>query len=488
MQSPFTPPVSIIATAYNEQANIVESIRSLLTLHYPRFEVIVVNDGSTDRTLEILTESFGLAARPRGASVPRAMPADPRGLRVDDVSRTSWSWTRRTAAARLTPRTAGSTSRCIPLGRACSTPTRSSTTTPSSGPVLPFLLDPRADGGHRAAASASSTAARSRRRPRDPRQATLASSSHWFRSSSTCAASSSARMGWSRLNALPIISGAFGVFDKRLILRAGGYAPDDSLGGDFEMVIRLHRYIGDHRLPYRLRFVPDPGLLDRGPGDAQVLHGGSGAAWHRGLLDTILRHRPMIGQPALRAPSGSLSLPAFVISEAPRPGGRAARLRRRARSPIPCRHAQRARMGAFVARRVPPQHPGLDPIAVLLDDIVVPASPARPGLLALPRPGQHRGEPRVPSDHGVVAGSRLLRVLARLLGVGSNGATEASATRDAWEARLHRAGGRRAPRARREIDALAAATQALGATSDVGPALGRIAAAALELAARTSPT
>jgi cellulose synthase/poly-beta-1,6-N-acetylglucosamine synthase-like glycosyltransferase len=60
MQSPFTPPVSIIATAYNEQANIVESVRSLLTLHYPRLEVIVVNDGSTDRTLEILTESFAL--------------------------------------------------------------------------------------------------------------------------------------------------------------------------------------------------------------------------------------------------------------------------------------------------------------------------------------------------------------------------------------------------------------------------------------------
>jgi cellulose synthase/poly-beta-1,6-N-acetylglucosamine synthase-like glycosyltransferase len=121
-----------------------------------------------------------------------------------------------------------------------------------------------------------------------------------------------ARMGWSRLNALPIISGAFGVFDKRLILRAGGYA-QNSLGEDFEMVIRLHRYIGDHRLPYRLRFVPDPVCWTEVPETLRVLQR-QRSRWHRGLLDTLLRHRPMIGRPRYGA-VGLLSLPAFVVFE-----------------------------------------------------------------------------------------------------------------------------------------------------------------------------
>ena len=121
-----------------------------------------------------------------------------------------------------------------------------------------------------------------------------------------------ARMGWSRLNALPIISGAFGVFDRRLILKAGGYAKD-SLGEDFEMVIRLHRYIGDHRLHYRLRFVPDPVCWTEVPESLRVLRR-QRSRWHRGLLDTLLRHRQMIGRPRYGA-VGLLSMPAFLVFE-----------------------------------------------------------------------------------------------------------------------------------------------------------------------------
>ena len=51
VQSPATPGVSVIAPAYNEQATIVESMRALLLLNYPQFEVICVNDGSKDETL-----------------------------------------------------------------------------------------------------------------------------------------------------------------------------------------------------------------------------------------------------------------------------------------------------------------------------------------------------------------------------------------------------------------------------------------------------
>ena len=58
--SPFTPPVSILLPAYNEEASVVASVHSLLDLRYPRHEVIVVNDGSTDATIERLREAYDL--------------------------------------------------------------------------------------------------------------------------------------------------------------------------------------------------------------------------------------------------------------------------------------------------------------------------------------------------------------------------------------------------------------------------------------------
>ncbi|MDP9474730.1 MAG: glycosyltransferase, partial [Actinomycetota bacterium] len=58
--SNYAPPVSVVVPAYNEEATIAESVRSFLTLHYPLHEVVVVNDGSTDATLEVLVREFDL--------------------------------------------------------------------------------------------------------------------------------------------------------------------------------------------------------------------------------------------------------------------------------------------------------------------------------------------------------------------------------------------------------------------------------------------
>lgn len=62
--SPFTPGVSIVAPAYNEGVNIVENVQSLLKQKYPKFEVIIVNDGSKDDTLEKLINNFSLIEVP----------------------------------------------------------------------------------------------------------------------------------------------------------------------------------------------------------------------------------------------------------------------------------------------------------------------------------------------------------------------------------------------------------------------------------------
>ena len=60
--SPLTPGISVLLPAYNEEAGIVESVRSLLALRYPRLEVVVVNDGSTDGTIARLADAFELVS------------------------------------------------------------------------------------------------------------------------------------------------------------------------------------------------------------------------------------------------------------------------------------------------------------------------------------------------------------------------------------------------------------------------------------------
>jgi cellulose synthase/poly-beta-1,6-N-acetylglucosamine synthase-like glycosyltransferase len=308
MQSPFTPPVSIIATAYNEQANIVESIRSLLTLHYPRLEVIVVNDGSTDRTLEILTESFALRYVPR--SFEYLVPCRPiRGAYESTVFPNLVVVDKENGGCKADATNGGLNFAMYPL--VCVLDADSVLDDDALlRAVRPFVQDPGrtvGTGGSVRIVNGCEVRAGRVTQVRLPwRLLPLIQVVEYLRGFLF------ARMGWSRLNALPIISGAFGVFDKRLILRAGGYA-QDSLGEDFEMVIRLHRYIGVHRLPYRLRFVPDPICWTEVPETLRVLRR-QRSRWHRGLLDTLLRHRAMIGRPRY-GPVGMLSLPAFVVFE-----------------------------------------------------------------------------------------------------------------------------------------------------------------------------
>ena len=74
LRSPATPPISLIVPAYGEEATIADSLRGLLLCDYPHFEVVVINDGSKDRTLDVAIQAFGLMRAPvafRSPSTPR---------------------------------------------------------------------------------------------------------------------------------------------------------------------------------------------------------------------------------------------------------------------------------------------------------------------------------------------------------------------------------------------------------------------------------
>src|SRR3546814_249407 len=120
------------------------------------------------------------------------------------------------------------------------------------------------------------------------------------------------RAGWSATGGLLIISGAFGIFRKDVLVQVGGLATD-CIGEDAELVVRIYRWMGDEKIDGRVVFVSEPVAWTEAPEDRAVL-AKQRARWHRGLAEILGRHRGML----LRGKYGVIGLvtmPWFVIFE-----------------------------------------------------------------------------------------------------------------------------------------------------------------------------
>jgi cellulose synthase/poly-beta-1,6-N-acetylglucosamine synthase-like glycosyltransferase len=306
MRSRLTPPVTICVSAYNEAETIVDSIRAMLNIQYPRFEVALTNDGSTDATLERLIAGFELRRvdqplRPGIATAPiRSVYRSDIHLNlvvIDKVNAGRADGLNAAVNAATSPLICCVDADSIlePDGLlAAVRPFVARPTTVAAGGIIRVANGCRIEQGHvvRVGLPRNSLA--------------MFQTVEYFR------AFLAARTGWSAINGLLIISGAFGVFRRAAVVEVGGFAPD-SIGEDFELCVRLHGKARDERRPYRLDFVPDPVCWTEVPTRLREL-GGQRNRWHRGLVDTLWRHRRMIGNPRYGA-VGMLSLPFFVAFE-----------------------------------------------------------------------------------------------------------------------------------------------------------------------------
>jgi cellulose synthase/poly-beta-1,6-N-acetylglucosamine synthase-like glycosyltransferase len=120
------------------------------------------------------------------------------------------------------------------------------------------------------------------------------------------------RTGWARFGALVLISGAFGIFRRDTIVEVGGLDPD-SIGEDFELVLRIHRRMRDEKRDYRVAFVPEPVLWTEVPSTTAVLRS-QRRRWHRGLWETLWAYRGMLLRPRY-GKVGLVALPYFWIFE-----------------------------------------------------------------------------------------------------------------------------------------------------------------------------
>jgi cellulose synthase/poly-beta-1,6-N-acetylglucosamine synthase-like glycosyltransferase len=305
--SPFTPPVSIVLPAFNEEAGIVPSITSLLNLHYPRHEVIVVNDGSTDGTLERLQEAFDLvpvrqALRTRIATAP---------IRAAYVSRRRpnlWVVDKENGG-KSDALNAGVNAAAYPL--VCNIDADTIVEEDSLLRVVkPFVDDPElvvAAGGIVRIANGCVIESGRLVDFRLPRS-TLARFQvvEYFR------AFLIGRLAFDSINGVLIISGAFGLFKRAVVEAVGGYARH-TVGEDIELVVRLHRYLRERDEEYRIRFVPDPVCWSEVPEDLSTL-ARQRRRWQRGLGETLWRHRSLIGRPRAGG-LGTVTLPYFLLFE-----------------------------------------------------------------------------------------------------------------------------------------------------------------------------
>jgi cellulose synthase/poly-beta-1,6-N-acetylglucosamine synthase-like glycosyltransferase len=306
-RSPLTPGISVLVPAFNEEAVIVESVRSLLSLRYPRHEVVVTSDGSTDGTIATLVEAFDLAP-------VRIAPRD--GVPTATVRQTYVS--RRHSNLLVVDKDNGGRSDALNAGLnvarhpyVCVIDADSLLEDDALLKVAkPILDDPdllAATGGTIRIANGCRVDHGRVIEARLPssRLATV-QVLEYFRAFLV------ARVGWSRLNALGIISGAFGLFHRSLLETVGGYWTP-TVGEDFELTLRLHRHLRERGEPYRIAFVSDPVCWTEVPEQFATL-GRQRRRWQRGLWEGLRRHQPMLLNRRYGA-VGLVAMPYFALFE-----------------------------------------------------------------------------------------------------------------------------------------------------------------------------
>ena len=277
--SDFDIPVSLLVPAYNEEATIGASVRSMLQLNYAEYEVVVINDGSKDGTLEALKHEFALLPVPE-AYWQRIEAKPVRGI----YRSTIYSNVRvidKENGGKADALNAGINASRYPLF--CAVDADSVLERDSLRRVIePFLEDPCtiASGGTIRIANGCEVDQGFVTRIGLPRRVLpLLQIVEYLR------AFLFGRLGFSELNAVLIISGAFGVFRKEAVVAAGGYR-HDTVGEDMELVVRLHRIHRQRQRPYRIVFVPDPICWTEAPESLRVLKN-QRVRWQRGLSESL---------------------------------------------------------------------------------------------------------------------------------------------------------------------------------------------------------
>ena len=291
--SPLSPRISIIAPAYNESKTIIDNVRTLLSLYYNNFEVIIVNDGSTDSTFDLIRDAYDLVRV--NYYFDYRIPCE----RIKGVYRSkNPSYNRLTIIDKVNGGKADSLNAGINICHSDLFVSIDADSIIEPDAILklvkPFLEEKEkkvigAGGVIRIVNSCEIERGHIReiKIPSKllPRLQVLEYTRAFLLG----------RMAWSQLDGLMLISGAMGIFDRETVIKAGGYNIK-TVGEDMELVLRMRRYMAENEENYEVTYVPDPLCWTEVPSDLKSMRK-QRTRWTRGLIESLRIHRKMFFNP-----------------------------------------------------------------------------------------------------------------------------------------------------------------------------------------------
>lgn len=301
------PSISILVPAYNEKETIVESVSALRELNYPELEIIIVNDGSTDNTMANLKKNLKLIEVSRDVeenlnyqAVKKVYKSvmDDRILVIDkenggkaDALNAGLDYARTDLFMAVD---ADSLIEKGGLQNLVQTYMEKDSEIVGIGGIVRVANNCKIENGKVVEAHL-------------PNKILPA-----IQVMEYIRAFLFGRSGWSKINALPIISGAFGLFETDRAIEVNGYRTD-TVGEDSDLVVRLHKLMRDKNIDYKIAFKPSPVCWTQVPESLEIL-GRQRNRWERGLIETLTYNTKMIGNPKYGL-LGLISLPHFFFFE-----------------------------------------------------------------------------------------------------------------------------------------------------------------------------
>ncbi|HEU4895764.1 MAG TPA: glycosyltransferase family 2 protein, partial [Acidimicrobiia bacterium] len=307
LSSRLAPPVSIVLPAYNEAAGIVDAIRSMSIVEYPRFEIVVANDGSSDDTLQALVEAFQLEL----VRIPYRDELSTRPIRAIYRGRSGVDITvvDKENGGRADALNAGINAARYPyvlctdadvvldahcLVRAMQRVVEDRERTIGVGGNIRPLNGSTVELGHLISTSV-------------PRSMVARMQILEYLRTFICS-----RPGWSEWNGLPNVSGAFGIWRRSAVMTVGGFS-HGHMGEDMDLTLRMHKFHIDNDIPYRIVYEPSAVIWTEVPDTTRVLRR-QRIRWHRGLMQIVSDFKSMLLNPRYGR-VGMVTWPGYFLFE-----------------------------------------------------------------------------------------------------------------------------------------------------------------------------